>query len=338
MQYPNKEIHNALKEDQLRIFYKRMFEVLQQLDQLYINVKQESVETYTVNNRFPLDYRVFFQEYGGLSISASTEKFFMEASIPISNLMNDFEGAETRLFRFPGHDWENKEDDFYCEKEALQFKDILVFGWSDIGARECYCFDKRYTPHLYFSEGNEHGEGGLYRETFLDRLLEDVNYVLDEELPFDAKPAWEYIYNGNLEELNSYRNIIRYHFLQKKIEDFFSSKLRTSKNGWVLKFAERRAVLDVIEHFTQNKRGKLPETRKSLEIIKAIDVSDLLIFKENIKKWELFHTISEGNEKKKIYTNNFSFFLIATENGVDISIRIISDDTAKDLKDTVKKN
>ena len=343
MQYPNKKIHNALKEDQLRVFYKRLYEVLLLLDQVYISVGGGSVETYKVDNKFPADYRVFFEELEGLSISSYSgawgdDYLILEIEAPILNstLINDFEGAidrgETSLFKYPGYEWGNKEDDFYYEKDGLQFKDILVLGWSN--GSECYCFDKRSTPHQYFSE--EHAEGALYKETFLDRLLDDISFVLDERRSFNAKPAWEYIYNGNLEKLNSYKKLVRDHFVQEKILDFFSSKLFTYKNEWVLNFTERRAILDVIEHFTQNKSRNINEARKWLELIKTIDVTDLLIFKETIKKGELFHTILEGKEKETIY-KQFYFFIIETKDGVDTSMRIISEDTAKGLKEFAKK-
>ena len=78
------------------------------------------------------------------------------------------------------------------------------------------------------------------------------------------------------------------------------------------KICGRRAVLDVIEHFPQIKRGKFPETRKSLEIIKAIDVTDLLIFKENIKKWNFTYSFKKRKEK----SIQIILVFLATENGV----------------------
>ena len=126
MQYPNKKIHNALKEDQLRVFYKRLYEVLLLLDQVYISVGGGSVETYKVDNKFPADYRIFFEELEGLSLSSYSgawgdDYLILEIEAPILNatLINDFEGAmdrgETSLHRFPGYEWGNKEDDFKLE-------------------------------------------------------------------------------------------------------------------------------------------------------------------------------------------------------------------------------
>ena len=46
--------------------------------------------------------------------------------------------------------------------------------------------------------------------------------------------------------------------------------------------------------------------------------------------------ISEEGEKETVYKHGSSFFLIASSNDVDVAIHLISDDTAKGLKEFAK--